>query len=75
MVDLLLPVASCGRPARNLCRKVDGIRHRVRVGCPWRDVPQRYGPWSSLYRVFLASKHGGADRPCTNVSKGVTLRS
>ncbi|QDQ96249.1 transposase [Tomitella fengzijianii] len=23
---------------------VDGVRHRVRVGCPWRDVPERYGP-------------------------------
>ncbi|MFE7331168.1 transposase [Streptomyces sp. NPDC057565] len=38
---------------RGTCdRQVDGIRHRVRAGCPWRDVPERYGPWSSLYRVF-----------------------
>lgn len=52
VIERLLPVASCGRPARNLRRQVDGIRHRVRAGCPWRDVPDRYGPWSSLYRVF-----------------------
>ncbi|MEU1600905.1 transposase [Streptomyces sp. NPDC005708] len=44
MVEALLPVAGCGRPARNLRRQVDGIRHRVRAGCPWRDVPERYGP-------------------------------
>ncbi|MCX5315674.1 transposase [Streptomyces sp. NBC_00154] len=39
VVEALLPVAGCGRPARNLRRQVDGIRHRARPGCPWRDVP------------------------------------
>ncbi|WP_425569991.1 transposase [Promicromonospora umidemergens] len=43
VVGPLLPVAACGRPARYLRRQVDGIRHRVRAGCPWRDVPDRYG--------------------------------
>jgi hypothetical protein len=37
VVEALLPVAGCGRPARNLRRQVDGIRHRVRAGCPWRE--------------------------------------
>ncbi|MFE7795013.1 IS5 family transposase [Streptomyces sp. NPDC057460] len=40
-------------------RRVDGIRHRVRAGCPWRDVPERYGPWSSLYRVFRRYQREG----------------
>jgi transposase len=31
---------------------VDGVRHRVRVGCPWRDVPDRYGPWWRVYGLF-----------------------
>ncbi|WP_406424161.1 transposase [Streptomyces sp. NBC_01589] len=39
VVEALLPVAGCGRPVRNLRRQVDGIRHWVRAGCPWRDVP------------------------------------
>lgn len=51
-MEPLLPVAATGRPARALRRQIDGIRHRTRVGCPWRDVPERYGPWQSLYRVF-----------------------
>ncbi|MFF0009851.1 transposase [Streptomyces tibetensis] len=59
VVGPLLPVAACGRPARNLRRQVDGIRHRVRAGCPWRDVPSRYGPWSSLYRVFRGHQREG----------------
>lgn len=40
MVGPLLPVAVTGRRARDLRRQVDGIRHRVRVGCPAR----RAGP-------------------------------
>ncbi|WP_442813101.1 transposase [Streptomyces sp. NBC_01800] len=42
LVEALLPVAGWGRPARNLRRRVDGIRHRVRAECPWRDVPERF---------------------------------
>ena len=36
-------------PVRGL---VDGVRHRVRSGCPWRDVPDRYGPWWRVYALF-----------------------
>nr|BFF18703.1 IS5 family transposase [Promicromonospora thailandica]BFF20886.1 IS5 family transposase [Promicromonospora thailandica]BFF21323.1 IS5 family transposase [Promicromonospora thailandica] len=59
MVEPLLPVAACGRPARFLRRQIDGIRYRTRVGCPWRDVHDRYGPWSSLYRVFRRYQRDG----------------
>jgi transposase len=31
---------------------IDGVRWRVRVGAPWRDVPERYGPWQSIYTFF-----------------------
>ena len=49
-----LPVpATRGRPRRYPLRGlVDGVRHRVRVGCPWRDVPARYGPWWRVYALF-----------------------
>ncbi|GAA3475477.1 Tn3 family transposase [Streptomyces yanii] len=56
----LLPVAGCGRRAQNLRRQVDGIRHRVRAGCLWRDVPERYGPWSSHLMRVAVSVRGGA---------------
>lgn len=42
-----------GRPRRWPLRGlVDGVRFRVRVGCPWRDVPERYGPWWRVYALF-----------------------
>lgn len=31
---------------------IDGIRWRIRTGCPWRDVPDRYGPWQTVYGLF-----------------------
>lgn len=47
----------CVWPVRQL---VDGVRHRVRVGCPWRDVPERYGPWWRVYALFAAWQIRGA---------------
>jgi transposase len=31
---------------------VNGVAWRVRVGAPWRDVPERYGPWPTVYWLF-----------------------
>lgn len=25
---------------------------RLRTGAPWRDLPQRYGPWQTVYERF-----------------------
>lgn len=42
-----------GRPPKWSRRQlVDGVRWRLRVGAPWRDVPERYGHWQSVYSLF-----------------------
>jgi transposase len=28
---------------------IDGVFHRVRTGTPWRDLPERFGPWQTVY--------------------------
>jgi transposase len=28
---------------------IDGIFFRTRVGCPWRDLPERFGSWKTVY--------------------------
>ena len=28
---------------------IDGVFHRVRAGCPWRDLPERSGNWKTVY--------------------------
>jgi len=50
----LLPVsAEFGRPPKWTRRQlIDGIRWRVRVGAPWRDVPVCYGHWRTVYGLL-----------------------
>ena len=31
---------------------VEGILYRLRVGCPWRDLPREFGNWNAIYRRF-----------------------
>ena len=54
LLEALLPVGKKpGRPRRWTLRQlIDGIRFRTRTGCPWRDVPERYGSWQSVYGLF-----------------------
>lgn len=32
---------------------MEGILHRLRVGCPWRDLPESFGLWNTVFRRFL----------------------
>jgi transposase len=36
----------------NLRMKVEGILYRMRVGCPWRDLPSIFGFWNSIFQQF-----------------------
>ena len=57
----LLPGRSrTGRPRRWTLRQlINGIRFRIRTGCPWRDVPERYGTWQCVYGLFRAWQLAG----------------
>jgi transposase len=32
---------------------------RLRTGAPWRDLPERYGPWQTAYRRFAQWERDG----------------
>lgn len=57
----LLPAPSRrGRPRTwDLRSLVNGIFFRVRTGCPWRDVHERYGPWWRVYHLFIRLRAEG----------------
>ncbi|WP_287003327.1 transposase [Sphingobium sp.] len=40
------------RPAGDNRRYLNGMLHVLRVGCPWRDMHERYGKWNSVYVRF-----------------------
>jgi transposase len=49
-----------GRPPRWSRRQlIGGIWWRIRVGAPWRDVPERYGSWSAVYGLFRRWQRDG----------------
>ncbi|MEW1839811.1 transposase [Nonomuraea angiospora] len=49
-----------GRPSRWSKRQlIDGIRWRVRVGAPWRAVPECYGSWRAVYSLFRRWQRAG----------------
>ena len=31
---------------------VEGILYKLRVGCPWRDLPEAFGNWNSVFKRF-----------------------
>ena len=31
---------------------IEGIFYRLRVGCPWRDLPSVFGSWNAIYKRF-----------------------
>jgi transposase len=60
-LEPLLPVpVRSGRPPLWTKRQlIDGIRWRVRVGAPWRDVPEHYGSWRAVYSLFRRWQRAG----------------
>ena len=38
---------------------LSGVFHRLRTGCPWRDLPGRYGPWQTAYERFSGLRKSG----------------
>ena len=56
--DLLPPERGRkNRPASDNRPIVNGILWRIRTGTPWRDVPEKYGKWSSVYQRFRRWSH------------------
>ncbi|MBT2470772.1 IS5 family transposase [Streptomyces sp. ISL-66] len=55
-----LPVSNgrCGR-WRDHRQVINGILHRVRTGVQWRDLPERFGPWKTVYERHRLWSAGG----------------
>ena len=44
--------AQRGRPAKDNRVMLNGIIYWLNTGIPWRDLPERYGPWKSVYTRY-----------------------
>jgi len=52
MEDVFPPPADTGRPPRDRREIVDGILWILRTGAPWRDLPDEFGPWGTVWDLF-----------------------
>ncbi|WP_099913077.1 IS5 family transposase [Puniceibacterium antarcticum] len=50
--SILTVRAPNGRKPKNHRIVLDGIFWIARTGAPWRDLPEEFGKWSSVYRQF-----------------------
>jgi transposase len=50
----------------NLRQMVEGMLYRLRIGCPWRDLPKQFGCWNSVYKKFNAWSASGKWRAIFN---------
>ncbi len=47
LIDPLLPHGLRGARRVNDRRVLNGIFYVLRTGCPWRDLPERNGPYTT----------------------------
>ncbi|MEU8292726.1 IS5 family transposase [Streptomyces pseudogriseolus] len=48
----LIPQAATGRPRVSDRQVINGMVYKIRTGISWRDLPERYGPWQTVYTRF-----------------------
>ena len=52
LIKRLLPNKPRGVARVNDRRVLNGIFYVLRTGSPWRDLPERYGPYTTVYNRF-----------------------
>jgi transposase len=51
IAELLPSSEGCvGRPFRDHRQVVEGIVYRYRTGIAWRDLPEEFGPWQTVWK-------------------------
>lgn len=61
LVEALIPrsEAKTGRPPKDPRLMLDGILWILATGAPWRDLPERFGPFQTVHRYFSNWREAG----------------
>ncbi|WP_217245083.1 transposase [Streptomyces sp. AC602_WCS936] len=49
LLNPLVPRPATGRPRVSDRQVINGMVYKTRTGISWRDLPERYGPWKTVY--------------------------
>lgn len=52
IAEVFPPPARTGRPPNDRRAVAEGIVWILRTGSPWRDLPEEFGPWETVYGCF-----------------------
>lgn len=52
IIQPMLPGGVRGKARVDDRKVLNGIFYVLRTGCPWRDLPERYGPYTTVYNRF-----------------------
>ena len=70
VIEPVLPKGKPGPRPKNNRRVLNGIFWVLRAGAPWRDLPGRYGPYTTAYNRFNRWRKAGVwDRLMDAVTK------
>lgn len=58
-IEPLLPKQGRGGAWKDHRTILNGISWRLHTGAPWRDLPERYGPWQTVYDRFVRWRRDG----------------
>src|SRR6187402_1346458 len=50
--SILAAQAGAGRPGLNNRRFIEAVLWWRRTGVPWRDLPEEFGPWKTVFNRF-----------------------
>ena len=59
LVEPHLPPRSRGRAWADHRRTVNGVLFWAATGIQWRDLPERFGPWQTVYERFRRWRDDG----------------
>lgn len=61
LIEEFIPksTATTGRPARDRRTILNGIFWILHTGAPWRDLPERFPPWQTVYDYFSTWRRTG----------------
>jgi transposase len=61
LIEPILPkrTATTGRKPKDPRQMLNGILWSLCSGAPWRDVPERFGPWQTVYDYYRNWRNNG----------------
>jgi transposase len=59
VIEPLMPMDRRGPKPKNNRKILNGMFYILRTGSPWRDLPERYGPYTTVYNRFNRWRKAG----------------